>query len=191
MRFEDELKLFGMKNLLLEADLFQLEQGGIDIGHAQTVKKDETVDVDVFEADVRQGARQMLELYYLHFCLENSVRKTIIETLKDKYGLNWWNTKVPKPLRGKVEKYREQEKDMPFSERSEEPIYYTDFKDLIEIIENNWADFSDLFRGIESVKYLLNALNVLRRPIAHSALLNSDEIQRFKLHIKDWIRIQM
>ena len=133
----------------------------------------------------------MVDLYYLLFCLENSIRKLIINRLKEKYASVWWDTKVPETVRKNVLRKQNDEKDTPFSERSEEPIYYTDFKDLIEIIEANWGDFSDTFRSIESIKSTLKTLNVLRRPIAHNSILEEDEILRFKLHIKDWVRIQM
>ncbi len=191
MRPEDKIKIFGIQNLLLESDLLDLEKEGLDIGHSQSIKKEEVIDTEVFEIDIRKQAKQMTGIYYLLFCLENSIRKTVLNTLKDKYGANWWTVKVPSTVQKKVTKRQEDEKDTPFSERSNEPIYYSDFLDLIEIIENNWIDFSDTFRSMESIKYTLNALNILRRSIAHNSLLEEDEIQRFKLHIKDWIRIQM
>lgn len=191
MNFSDRIKLFGMQNLLLEADLTELERSGIEIGHSQTVGEKEIVDTEIFEMDIRKQAKQMVDLYYLLFCLENAIRKLITDRLKEKYSSAWWETKVPETVKRNVLRKKNNEKDTPFSERSEEPIYYTDFRDLIEIIEQNWTDFSDTFRSIESVKATLTTLNVLRRPIAHNSALDADEILRFKLHIKDWIRIQM
>ena len=191
MNFSDKLKLFGMRNLLLEADLANLEKSGMEIGHSQTVGNKEVIDTEIFEMDIRKQAKQMVDLYYLLFCLENSIRKLIINRLKEKYASVWWDTKVPETVRKNVLRKQNDEKDTPFSERSEEPIYYTDFKDLIEIIEANCGDFSDTFRSIESIKSTLKTLNVLRRPIAHNSILEEDEILRFKLHIKDWVRIQM
>lgn len=191
MNFSDRIKLFGIQNLILETDLTDLEGRGIEIGHSQTVEKKEIVDTEIFEMDIRKQAKQMIDLYYLLFCLENSIRKLIIDRLKEKYSSAWWDTKVPETVQRNVLRKQKDEKNTPFSERSEEPIYYTDFKDLIEIIEQNWDDFSDTFRSVESVKSTLMVLNVLRRPIAHNSALDVDEILRFKLHIKDWIRIQM
>jgi len=191
MNFSDRIKLFGMQNLLLEADLTKLEKSGIEIGHSQSVREKEIVDTEIFEVDIRKQAEEMVDLYYLLFCLENSIRKLIIDRLKEKYSSAWWETKVPETVKENVLKKQNDEKDTPFSKRSEDPIYYTDFRDLIKIIEQNWTDFSDTFWSIESVKATLTTLNVLRRPIAHNSALDTDEILRFKLHIKDWIRIQM
>ena len=191
MRNVDRIKLFGIQNLILETDLLDLEERGIEIGHAHGIRKEELVDTDVFEIDIRKQAKQMSSLYYLLFCLENSIRKTVINTLKDKYKANWWEEKVPSTVKKKVDSRQKNEKDTPFSERSGEPIFYSDFLDLIEIIEVNYIDFSDTFRSMDSLKSTLETLNILRRGIAHNAVLEEDEILRFKLHIKDWIRIQM
>ena len=35
----DKLKLFSMKNLMLESDLIGLEKSGVEIGHIKTIKK--------------------------------------------------------------------------------------------------------------------------------------------------------
>lgn len=191
MKSENKFKLFGISNLLLETDLLQLEEQGLDIGHAQSIKLDELVDTEVFEMDIRKQAKQMTGVYYLVFCLENSVRKLVSDRLTEKYGATWWGTKVPSSVQKKVLGRKNDEKDTPFSERSNESIYYSDFRDLIDIIESNWSDFSDSFRSIESVKSTLETLNVLRRAVAHNALLDEDEILRLKMHVKDWIRIQM
>jgi hypothetical protein len=43
MKPSDQLKVFGMQNLLLESDLAKLEESGIDLGHAKTLKRDELV----------------------------------------------------------------------------------------------------------------------------------------------------
>ena len=37
MKPADQLKIFGMQNLLLESDLAKLEGSGIDIGHSKIV----------------------------------------------------------------------------------------------------------------------------------------------------------
>ncbi len=191
MRLEDKIKLFGMQNLLLESDLLSLEAEGVDIGHAQAIEKEQIIDTEIFELDIRKQAKQMVSVYYLLFCLENSIRKSVSNRLKEKYKTNWWESKVPSTVKNKVKSRQKAEKDTPFSERSNESIYYSDFLDLIEIIEANWSDFSDTFRSIESIKSTLGNLNILRRGIAHNSLLEEDEILRFKLYIKDWIRIQM
>jgi Swt1-like HEPN len=188
---KNRLKLFGMQNLTLEADLLSLERKGIEIGHEETIQKEEVVDLDLFEVDIKQKARKMSELYYLYFCLENSTRRLVSGRLSEKYGQNWWDTdKVPEDVKIEVKRHQDEEKNTTSAIRSEDQMFYTNFGDLIKIIEHNWADFSDTLRSQKAVRENLSRLNRLRNPIAHSCELDEDEILRFKLYIKDWQRIQ-
>ena len=185
------LKIFGMQNLQVESDLLKIESSGIDIKHSQTLEKKEIVDIELFEEDIRNQAIKMSAFYYLYFCIENSVRNLIKGRLQEKYKASWWEQKIPQDVKDNVEKLRKEEQDTPNSIRSEEPIYYTNFGDLIKIIESNWNDFSDTLRSKKSAIDALRLLNRMRNPIAHSCELEDDEIQRFQLAIKDWQRIQM
>ena len=54
MSVADNLKLFGMHNLMLESELNKLESNGIQIEHARTIRKAEVVDVELFETDILQ-----------------------------------------------------------------------------------------------------------------------------------------
>lgn len=182
--------LFGMKNLILEKDLERLENQGIEIGHIKTLKKDEVVDTDLFEHEILKRAKKMADFYVLYFSLENSVRKLIKDVLSEKYGNNWWDTKVPKGVKEKVIKIQKEEQDSAMSIRSEDLLDYTNFGELIDIFNLNWQDFADILRSQKSVQDTLSPLNRIRNVIAHSCELNDDEILRFKLLIKDWLRIQ-
>ena len=184
------LQLFAMKNLMLESDLAELEKAGIEIGHSSTLKKDETVDAELFEADIRKRAETMADFYVYYYCIENSIRRLIAERLKEKYGADWWNLKVPAGVKEEARKRQEGERDSSMSIRSEDPLTYTTFGELINIFDANWADFSDTIRSQKAMRETLSELNKLRGVIAHSCDLADDEITRFKLRIKDWLRIQ-
>ena len=187
----NNLKLFLMKNLMLESNLIRLEKDGIEIGHVQTLKRDDVVDLELFESDIRKQARKMADFYVSYYALENSIRRLIAETLKEKYGPNWWQDKIPKDVQEEVQKNQEREKDSVISLRSDDPLSYTNFGELIIIFEANWNDFSAMIRSKKAMKQILSQLNMLRSIIAHSCELNDDEIIRFELLIKDWMRIQM
>jgi hypothetical protein len=49
---------------------------------------------------------------------------------------------------------------------------------------------ADILRSRKAVQDTLSQFNNIRNVIAHSCELNDDEIQRFKILIKDWLRIQ-
>ena len=78
----EQLKIFGMQNLMLESDVAKLESSGIDIGHVRTIRKDEVVDVDLFDSDILKDARQMADFYVLYYALENSIRRVVRERLR-------------------------------------------------------------------------------------------------------------
>ena len=187
---DEQLLLFAMKNLLLEGELSKLEESGIELGHMQTIEKDELVDTDLFEHEILRKAKKMADFYILYFSLENSVRKLITDVLTEKHGVEWWEKKVPSGIKENVERLQKEEKDTAMSIRSEDKIAYTSFGELIDIFNANWNDFTEILRSRKSVQDTLSQFKNIRNVIAHSCELNDDEILRFKLLIKDWLRIQ-
>ncbi|SRR5216683_411162 len=190
MGAEETIKLFGMQNLLLETELKKLEDSGIQIEHTKTIQKAEIVDVDLFEVDIVQEARRMADFYVIYYAVENSTRRLISGRLSEKHGANWWKDKVPPKIQEEVEKKQKEERDTAMSIRSEDPLAYTNFGELIPIFSSNWADFSDTLRSEKATYQILSQFNKIRNTVAHSCELNDDEIARFKLLVKDWFRIQ-
>src|SRR5256885_15246404 len=128
----DRVRLFAMQNLMLEADLNALEVSGLEIAHAATLRRDQLVDPDLFEADIRQPARRMAEFYVLYFSLENTIRRLISGRLSEKHGLDWWNARVPAGVKSSVAEKQRKEKDSPMSIRSDDGLTYTHFGELID-----------------------------------------------------------
>ncbi|MFI5089057.1 MAG: Swt1 family HEPN domain-containing protein [Terriglobales bacterium] len=190
MSLVDDLKLFGMQNLILESDLRKLEDSGIQIEHVKTIKREEVVDLELFEQDILKQARRMADFYELYYSLENSIRRLISERLAEKHGANWWKDKVPEGVQKTVKEKQQDERDTTMSIRSEDPLSYTNFGELISIFDANWDDFSDTLRSKKAMQTILSQFNKIRNVVAHSCELNEDEITRFKLLMKDWFRIQ-
>jgi hypothetical protein len=178
-----------MRNLMLETDLASLEASGIAIEHARTIRRDELVDPDLFESDIRESARRMADFYVLYFSLENSIRRLIAGRLREKHGLGWWDAHVPAGVRAAVADKQRKEKDTPMSVRSDDPLTYTNFGELIDILNANWLDFADTLRSPKAMQQILGQFNQIRNVIAHSVELSEDEILRFQLLIRDWFRI--
>jgi len=175
---------------MLEADLKTLEESGIEMGHKETIKTEQLVDVELFEFDLLKIGRKMAEFYAFYHTLENTVRRLVSTKLNDEYGPNWWETEVPTGVRDNVADMKSKEKDTVLSIRSEDPLTYTNFGELIDIINYRWSDFSDSIRSKKAMQQTLSQFNQLRNVIAHSCELSDDDIIRFKLLIKDWLRIQ-
>ena len=188
--FLNTLQLFSMRNLLLESELEKIENSGINIDHTKNIEKAQLVDTELFEFDIVQSAKRMADFYVLYYAFENTVRSLISGRLNEKYGVNWWETNVPDGVKNNVKDKQAKEKDTVMSIRSDDPLSYTNFGELIDILNKNWADFSDSIRSQKAMQQILGQFNLIRNTIAHSCELNEDEILRFKLLIKDWLRIQ-
>lgn len=132
----------------------------------------------------------MADFYAIYYSLENSIRRLISGRLSEKHGVNWWRDRVPPDLQREVEKKQKEERDSTMSIRSEDPLSYTNFGELIVIFDATWDDFSDTLRSPKAMRAILSQFNRIRNVVAHSCELNDDEIMRFKLLVKDWFRIQ-
>ena len=74
--------------------------------------------------------------------------------------------------------------------RSDDPMAYTNFGELIDILNANWDDFADGIRSKKAMQQTLSQMNQVRNIIAHSCELPDDEITRFELLVRDWLRIK-
>ena len=188
--FNDKLERFAFKNLMLETDLIKIEESGIDIQHIDTISRKEIVDTELFEHEILTSARKMARFYVYYFAFENSIRSLISGRLEEKHGINWWDIKAPSGVAKNVSDNQAKEKDTAMAIRSEDPLSYTNFGELIDIINYNWEDFSDTIRSKKSMESVVSQFSKIRNVIAHSCELEEDDIIRLKLLIKDWFRIQ-
>jgi hypothetical protein len=67
-------------------------------------------------------------------------------------------------------------------------VNYTDFGDLALILQQNWADFADLFPDQNWITARLRELEQSRNVIAHNNVLEDREIDRIRMYLADWIR---
>jgi energy-converting hydrogenase A subunit M len=184
------LKTFGMQSLMVEADLSRLERDGLDLGHARTLSTKQVVDVELFEADILRQARKMADFYVIYYSLENTIRRLIRGVLHEVVGVDWWTQRVPEGVRNSVADKQAKEKDSVMAIRSDDPMAYTNFGELIDILNANWDDFADGIRSKKAMQQTLSQMNQVRNIIAHSCELPDDEITRFELLVRDWLRIQ-
>ncbi len=187
------LKLFGMSNQMLLHELDKVSNThDLVLGHKldSSNDKDETY-YPQFESEVRSRAREMAQHYETFYCLEVSIRILITEMLLDKSGAAWWENEeiVPKIVQDGVRNRIKKELDSGISRRSDDPIDYTNFGELGEIIKKNWDTFGSIFNSPKGVERVLASLNTLRGPIAHCSELAEDEVLRLTLSVRDWFRL--
>lgn len=191
--YSQVIKSFGMTNMLLEADLDRIErEHDIDLGRRlNTNKTIEDSYYPQFDQNLRSEASNMANHYQLFYCLEKTIRSLISDVIfSEEEDEDWWEKNfVPKAVKIEVKKRIKKEKEAAVTARSSDPIDYTTFGELGEIIKSNWSLFGSVFNDIKAVEKVMSNLNSLRNPIAHCSPLAEDEVLRLKLSLRDWFRI--
>jgi Swt1-like HEPN len=129
--------------------------------------------------------------YEVFYSLENSIRAVISDLMNETYGPAWWIAKdsIPEIIKNAVKDRVQKEIDSGTTRRSSQPLDFTTFGELSEIIKTNWGAFGGMFTSVKAVEKVMNSLNVLRAPIAHCSPLAEDEILRLQISVKDWFRL--
>lgn len=192
MSVESDLKLVHLANAMLDADLEKIEtEFSIDLGRADSDHQSHSEDAyySQFEAAIRAEAASMAAHYEVFYCLENSIRSLVSSQLEVAKGEEWWEDCAPQGVKDNVKKNIEREQDAGVTLRSADPIDYTTFGELHDMIQSNWDAFGDMFNSRKGVTKVLSSLNVLRGPIAHCSPLAEDEVLRLQLALRDWYRL--
>lgn len=190
---ESKIRLFALANSLTENALNNVEEN-FDINLDRNDKEIPTNEKDYyaqFDASFRKEAKAMSHHYEVFYCLERSIRSLVIELMEEKFKANWWDERVKEEIKSNVKKNIEKEEDSGFTQRSEEKIDYTTFGELTEIVTSNWEAFEHLFRSKRAFIKIMNALNLLRGPIAHCCALADDEVIRLEITVRDWFRLML
>lgn len=188
----DYIRSFGMSGLLITEELKGIEQKfDIELGHTSKTEAASAVAYyPQFEQAVRAEAAEMSEHYEVFYCLEQAIRKLIVETLEDTAGADWWNSgKIPPAIAASVAGLIQKERDNGISPRSDDAIDYTTFGELSVIITSNWDLFESILKSRRAVERVMANLNMLRGPIAHCCPMQEDEVDRLRLAVKDWFRM--
>jgi hypothetical protein len=168
------------------------EQFGIELGHDATAPKGRKVaEYAQFEATLRHEAARMSEFYEIFYCLENSIRRLVAETLVEAEGADWWSSSrvEDKRIREPAALRQKREIDSGITPRSDELIDYTTFGELSQLITDNWELFDPVFRSKTAVSNVSNQLNLLRGPIAHCNPTDELEQERLNLAVRTWFKI--
>ncbi len=189
MRINDEIKLFGLNNLSIEAAIKKTEkQLGIPFRQAALNEDKDEEYYPQFPEHIRREAEGMARHYEIFYCLETSIRQLIADRLKEEVGTDWWEKSVPEQIRKNAEDNRRKESETGMTPRSDEIIDFITFGELGQIISANGKFFGDTFRDLKAVSRVLSSLNSLRSPIAHCCPLAEDEVSRLQISLKDWFR---
>lgn len=191
---ENSLKLFGITSQMLEHDLDRIEKDmGVDLsrGHRKTIAADQDYYPQI-ETAIRAEAAAMAPHYEVIYSLESSMRAFVDDLLAEAEQPNrWWDAvgRVPAEIKKEAERRQQQERDTGVTPRSSEPLFFTTFGELGEIIKSNWDVFGAVLSSQKAVETVMSRLNTLRGPIAHCSPLAEDEVVRLRLSVRDWFRL--
>jgi hypothetical protein len=188
----DAIKVFALNNFLLEHDLDRIEsafQLDLGRGHTRVAEKDDAYYPQIEQA-IRAEAARMAPHYEMFYSLETTMRRLVADTLEAAEGENWWSTaRVPAKIAVEVKERIQREIDSAVTPRSDDPIDFTTFGELSELISHNWDVFGSIFSSSKAVTRVMTNLNTLRGPIAHCSPLADDEVLRLRLSVRDWFRL--
>lgn len=140
---------------------------------------------------VMNEAISMADIYPYFYVFENSIRYLVMKTLEMEYGKDWWNTRVKKRIREKVQDRINDEENNPWhGKRGQHPIFYTDISHLLSIIRNN-EEHIKTYLPEGRITWLTEKIQdweKSRNIIAHNNPLQDHDIERVKLNFEDWIR---
>lgn len=188
------VKIFALNNQLLEHDLDRIEvEFAVDLGrgHRPTSEADPFYYPQI-ESQFRAEAAAMAPHYEVFYSLERTIRAQVSEQIAAACDVSdWWPSElIPEEVRRAVAKRQSKEREAAVTPRSEDPIDFTTFGELGEIIKVNWADtFGSIFTDLKAVLRVMAQLNTLRGPIAHCTPLAEDEVLRLQLSVRDWFRL--
>lgn len=187
------IRAFGMSGLQIAVNMARVERRfGVELGCAtQAPRGRKATEYDQFEATMRADAARMSEFYEVFYCLENSIRNLVSDTLLESEGALWWDSvRVDeKRIREPVALRRKKEVDSGITPRSDRLIDYTTFGELSQIITDNWDLFDPVFNSKTAVSNVSNQLNLLRGPIAHCNPTDELEQDRLNLAVRSWFRL--
>ncbi len=187
------IRAFGMTGLQIVTDLEAIENDhGVELGlKPSKAKNRKASDYEQFEAGLRQEAARMSEFYEVFYCLENSIRRLVKDTMVEAEGADWWlssrvhEDRVRKPAQQRHQK----EVDSGITPRSFNLIDYTTFGELSQLITDNWDVFDPVFSSKTAVSNITNQLNLLRGPIAHCNPTDELEQDRLNLAVRSWFKL--
>jgi hypothetical protein len=189
MKASQLLRSFGQNNLFIEAEIRRVEEDfDVDLGHRRAPLKEDKEAFPQFKEQLRNEAARMSEHFVIFYCLENSIRELITARLSAEFGADWWEKGVIEAVKNEAKANQAREAKAGVTPRSSEPLDYTTFGQLWEIIQAQWLIFGDMFRDKSAVGKIFSSLNMLRGPIAHCKPLAEDEVLRLQLALRDWFR---
>lgn len=144
--------------------------------------------ITLMDDAVVERAKKMSLVYVAICSFENTVREFIVKKMLEEKGADWWEKHVKADVRNRAEARQESENSTKWlSPRGEAIINYTDFGDLISIINKNLALFEPHIGTIDWAQSIITPLEKMRHIIMHGGELDTKDVERVGINIRDWM----
>lgn len=169
-----------------------LDRAGRQSGHhldESVAEIGAALSVELLDPGYVESARQMATVYMAITAFENSARRFVSRALLDAHGSKWWEKCVSQRIRNLAESRRDEEARTKWhGQRGENLLNYTEMGHLVDIIQQNWADFEPYVRRMDWARAVFGAVEQSRNVIMHSGVLEIEDIERVGMHIRDWLK---
>lgn len=158
----------------------------LNIAHEDIAK---AISLDVLDDLLVANARANAVVYTAIAAFENSVRALVVKTLMEKFKEEWWEKGASNGIRERAQKRLEDEQLVRWhTQRGQDPINYTTFGDLKNVMQNNWDAFEDLIGSLPWASGIFDVVERSRNVIMHSGMLEREDIERLGVNIRDWVK---
>ena len=163
---------FGANNKSLQEDLATISAS------LESVAANFTLPVDILDK-----GKEMSQAYLYLYAVENYLRLFVEKVASQHYGTDYFaQLNVPNNVKTGISKRKELEaKNTWISVRGGSDLFYLDFKDISDLILNNWDLFKSYFPDQSWISSKINELGNCRNLVAHNSFLGD--------HEKDVIRV--
>jgi hypothetical protein len=167
-----------------------LEFNSKTIDFEDVVDKIEKNEFNFLPEEIKEKGREMTSVFYVLYCIENSLRIFIDKTFVEKFGIDYQNEiSVPTSIRKTIKMRKDQEtKNAWLSIRGESDLFYMDFKELGDVVLNNWETFKDSFPDQAWIKIKIDELGNCRNLIAHNSYVGEHERDVIKVNYRSIVK---
>jgi len=127
--------------------------------------------------------KRVEEAHGLLYQFENALRRFVVETLSSS-DAEWMSHLVEEATRKRWESIKEQEKQYLWLRPVEhELIYYSDLRDLVQMINKNWEQIFSKKLGSkarEAIVPRIVELEAIRNIVAHNRLVSDEALSHLK-----------
>ena len=111
---EKVLRQFVFNGLLLQDSFDTLQKEGISVSASSDFQQVTHVVEADFSPLIWHDAIDMASVYQAIFCIENTLRKFIVERMSERNGLDWWEEKVSSKIKKAVKGLKDKEEKNKF-----------------------------------------------------------------------------